>query len=152
MFYTYSELLNRLSLLIWIKAKTRYLHPCLALNVWDGQKTLDLPISVIFLIPPVLSPSPGTQTRCTASQSSTRPGLASQVQRSCKPHWLGSVIHTHYYFTSSGTTALTAPVSPALIREKAPPRLTALHLYSLPSHAAARWGHTHTHLWLQTNK
>lgn len=70
-----------------------------------------------------------------------------QVQQSCKPHWLSSVIHTHYYFTSSGTTALTAPVSLALIREKAPSRLTVVYLYDLPSHVAARYRHagTHTH-------
>lgn len=65
-----------------------------------------------------------------------------QVQQCCKPHWLSSVIHTHYYFTSSGTTALTAPVSPALIREKAPSQLTVVYLYNLPSHAASRYRNT----------
>lgn len=91
----------------------------------------------------------GTQTWCTARQCSMCPGLASQVQQSCKPHWLVTVIHTHYYFTSSGTTALTAPVSPALIREKAPSQLTVVYLYNLPSHAAARWRHAdpHTHIY-----
>lgn len=47
------------------------------------------------------------------------PLLHNQSQQSCKPHWPGSVIHTHYYFTGSGTAALTAPVSPSLIRDKA---------------------------------
>lgn len=75
-----------------------------------------------------------------------RPRLG--VQLSCKPHWRSSVIHTHYYFTSSGTTALTAPVSPALIREKAASQLTEVYLYNLPSHAASRCKHAHC-AWLQ---
>lgn len=58
-------------------------------------------------------------------------GASLRVRQSCKPNWLNAVIHTHYYFTSSGTTAPTAPVSPALIREKAASWLTMVYLSRL---------------------
>lgn len=80
-----------------------------------------------------------TQTWCTWCQSLLHvPWPHLHVQQSCKPHWLSSVIHTHYYFTSSGTAALTALVSPALIREKGP-----LHTYAhggLPFQSAIACG------------
>lgn len=69
-----------------------------------------------------------------------------QVQQSCKPHYPSSVIHTHYYFTSSGTTALTAPVSSTLIREKALSQLTVVYLYNLQSSAARWFTHTTSHI------